>query len=166
MVKKGQLLEDATDFTDRIKGKFVKKELTLGLSSAKPIIGKKRPFSIMEGPSQEKKPKVFIPNTPAKSNCKHCDKPGHTADECWRKVGACLRCGSRKQRIPECLLLKEHERRTNANLAHQEQRRTAGEWSFFLNRALLRPVHNLVLDLHKGEAEENEYTHEDGEDQE
>ncbi|MQL80540.1 hypothetical protein Taro_012985 [Colocasia esculenta] len=73
MVKKAQLLEDATDFTDHIKGKFVTKELTPGMTSAKPNIGKKRPFSITEGPSQEKKPKVFIPNTPAKSNCKHCE---------------------------------------------------------------------------------------------
>ncbi|MQL71649.1 hypothetical protein Taro_003979 [Colocasia esculenta] len=53
-----------------------------------------------------------------------------------------------------------------AVLGHQEQRRMAGERDFFPNRALLRPVHNSVLDLHKGEAEENEYTHEDGEDQE
>ncbi|MQL90476.1 hypothetical protein Taro_023071 [Colocasia esculenta] len=88
MVKKAQLLEDATDFNDCIKEKFVKKELTPGMTSAKPINGKKRPFSITEGPSQERKPKVFVPNTPAKSNCKHCDKPSHTADECWRKVDA------------------------------------------------------------------------------
>ncbi|MQL77363.1 hypothetical protein Taro_009789 [Colocasia esculenta] len=33
MVKKAQLLEDATDFTDRIKGKFVKKEMTYDSSS-------------------------------------------------------------------------------------------------------------------------------------
>ncbi|MQL98828.1 hypothetical protein Taro_031542 [Colocasia esculenta] len=89
MVKKAQLLEDATDFTDRIKGKFVKKEMTSGPSSAKLNNGNKRPFNIIEGSNQERKPKVFVPNTPAKSNCKHCDKPGHTADKCWRKVGAC-----------------------------------------------------------------------------
>ncbi|MQM09280.1 hypothetical protein Taro_042148 [Colocasia esculenta] len=100
MVKKAQLLEDAMDFTDRIKGKFVKKELTTGMTFAKPNIGKKRPFSITEGPIQGK-PKVFVPNTPAKSNYKHCDKPGHTADECWRKVGACLRYGSRGHRETE-----------------------------------------------------------------
>ncbi|MQM01031.1 hypothetical protein Taro_033779 [Colocasia esculenta] len=86
MVKKAQLLEDATDFTDRIKGKFVKKEMTFGQSSAMPNNGKKRPFNITEGPNQERNPKVIIPNTQTKSNCKHCDKPGHTADECWRKV--------------------------------------------------------------------------------
>ncbi|MQM10291.1 hypothetical protein Taro_043183 [Colocasia esculenta] len=80
-VKKAQLLEGSTDFTDRIKGKFVKKEMTSGQSSAKPTNGKKRSFNITEGSSQERKLKVFVPNTPAKSNCKHCDKPGHTADE-------------------------------------------------------------------------------------
>ncbi|MQM13436.1 hypothetical protein Taro_046365 [Colocasia esculenta] len=32
MVKKAQMLEDATDFTDRIKGKFVKKEMASGSS--------------------------------------------------------------------------------------------------------------------------------------
>ncbi|MQL91645.1 hypothetical protein Taro_024264 [Colocasia esculenta] len=87
MVKKAQLLEDATDFTDRIKGKFVKKEMTSSLSSAKSTNGKKCPFNITEGPSQERKLKAIVPNTPVKSNCKHCDKLGHMADECWRKFG-------------------------------------------------------------------------------
>ncbi|MQM06852.1 hypothetical protein Taro_039682 [Colocasia esculenta] len=113
MVKKSQLLEDATDFTDRIKGKFMKKEMTAGPSPAKPTNGKKRPFNNTEGPNQERKPKAIVPNTPSKSHCKHCNKPDHTADECWRKVGTCLRCGSREHRIPECPLLKENERRPN-----------------------------------------------------
>ncbi|MQM08787.1 hypothetical protein Taro_041650, partial [Colocasia esculenta] len=78
-----------------------------------PTNGKKRPFNITEGPSQERKPKISVPNTLVKSNCKHCDKPDHTVDECWQKVGACLRCGSREHRILECLLLKENERRPN-----------------------------------------------------
>ncbi|MQL99534.1 hypothetical protein Taro_032257 [Colocasia esculenta] len=89
MVKKAQLLEDAMYFTDHIKGKFVKKEMTSGQSSTKPNNGKKRPFNITEGPSQERKPKAIVPNTPTKGNYKHCDKRGHTADECWRKFGAC-----------------------------------------------------------------------------
>ncbi|MQL85276.1 hypothetical protein Taro_017792 [Colocasia esculenta] len=92
MVRKAQLLEDATDFTDRIKGKFVKKEMTSGPASAKPTIGKKRPFNITEGSSQERKPKVFVPNTPTKSHYKHCDKPGHTADECRPPDRDCSIC--------------------------------------------------------------------------
>ncbi|MQL88474.1 hypothetical protein Taro_021028 [Colocasia esculenta] len=84
MVKKAQLLEGATDLTDRIKGRMVKKEQTSG-SSSKPTNGKKRPLSITDGPSQERKLKVFTPSTPNKPRCKHCDKLGHTAEECWRK---------------------------------------------------------------------------------
>ncbi|MQM10467.1 hypothetical protein Taro_043361 [Colocasia esculenta] len=101
MVKKAQLLEDATDFTDRIKGKLVKKELTSGQSSARPNNGKKHPLNLTKGPSQERKPKAIVPYIPAKSNCKHCDKLGHTADECWRKVGV-SECGGPAP-IPECL---------------------------------------------------------------
>ncbi|MQL78022.1 hypothetical protein Taro_010450 [Colocasia esculenta] len=86
MVKKAQLLEDATDLTDRIKARIVKKEQASG-SSSKPTNGKKRPFSITDGPSQERKPKVFTPSAPSKPKCKHCDKHGHTAEECWRKTG-------------------------------------------------------------------------------
>ncbi|MQL97238.1 hypothetical protein Taro_029924 [Colocasia esculenta] len=109
MVKKAQLLEDVTNLTDRIKGRMVKKEYTSG-SSSKPTNGKKRPLSITDGPSQERKPKVFTPPVPNKPGCKQCDKLGHTAEECWRKVGACLRCGSREHHIPDFPMLKENEK--------------------------------------------------------
>ncbi|MQL99343.1 hypothetical protein Taro_032070 [Colocasia esculenta] len=85
LVKKAQLLEDATDLTDRIKGRMVKKEQTSGAPS-KPTNGKKRLLSITDGPSQERKPKVFAPTAPNKPRCKHCDKLGHITEECWRKV--------------------------------------------------------------------------------
>ncbi|MQM06171.1 hypothetical protein Taro_038993 [Colocasia esculenta] len=62
--------------------------MTSGQSAAKPNNGKKCLFNITEGPNQERKPKIPVSNTPTKSNCKHCDKPGHTTDECWRKVSA------------------------------------------------------------------------------
>ncbi|MQL87205.1 hypothetical protein Taro_019747 [Colocasia esculenta] len=109
MVKKAQLLEDATDLTDRIKGRLVKKEPASG-SSSMPTNGKKRPFNITGETSQERKPKIPTPPNTNKTNCKHCDKPGHTAAECWRKVGACLRCGNRNHRISECPALKEQEK--------------------------------------------------------
>ncbi|MQM15998.1 hypothetical protein Taro_048950 [Colocasia esculenta] len=86
MVKRAQCLEDAAELTERIKGRMVKKELTSGAPS-KPTNGKKRPLSITDGPSQERKPKVPTPTTlNNKPRCKHCDKLGHTAEECWRKV--------------------------------------------------------------------------------
>ncbi|MQL72863.1 hypothetical protein Taro_005217 [Colocasia esculenta] len=85
-VMKAQLLEDANNLTDRIKGRMVKEEQTSGAPS-KPTNGKKRPFSITDGPSQERNPKVFTPTASNnKPRCKHCDKLGHTAKECWRKV--------------------------------------------------------------------------------
>ncbi|MQL71950.1 hypothetical protein Taro_004279 [Colocasia esculenta] len=88
MVRKAQLLEDATDLTDRLKGRMVKKELTSG-APRKPAYSKKRPLSITDGPSQERKPKVPTPTTAPnnKPRCKHCDKLGHTTEECWRKAG-------------------------------------------------------------------------------
>ncbi|MQM14082.1 hypothetical protein Taro_047011 [Colocasia esculenta] len=63
MVRKAQLLEDAIDLTDHIKGRMVKKEQTSGAPS-KPTNDKKRPLSITNGPSQERKPKVFTPTAP------------------------------------------------------------------------------------------------------
>ncbi|MQL94507.1 hypothetical protein Taro_027165 [Colocasia esculenta] len=109
MVKKAQLLEDATDLTDRIKGRLVKKEPASG-SSSKPTNGKKWPFNITGGPNQERKPKIPTPMNTNKTNCEHCDKPGHTTAECWRKAGACLRYENRNHRISECLVLKEQEK--------------------------------------------------------
>ncbi|MQL99942.1 hypothetical protein Taro_032676 [Colocasia esculenta] len=154
MVMKAQLLEDATDFTDRIKGKFVKKELTSGQSSAKPNNGKKRPLNLIEGPSQERKPKAIVSYTPAKSNCKHCDKLGHMADECWRKVGACLRYGSREHHTPECPLLTENERHPNAP---KKQGRL---------QALHDEEPAMEGGVVEGETEDELYTQEDGNDQE
>ncbi|MQL69944.1 hypothetical protein Taro_002236 [Colocasia esculenta] len=40
-------------------------------------------------------------------NCKFCDKPGHRAEECWKKLGACLRCGGRDHHIPDCPMMKD-----------------------------------------------------------
>ncbi|MQM02539.1 hypothetical protein Taro_035307 [Colocasia esculenta] len=86
MVKKAQLVEDAIDLTDHVKGRLVKKEPTSG-SSSKPTNDKKRSFNITRGPNQERKPKLPTPPNTNKTNYEHCDKPGHTAAECWRKAG-------------------------------------------------------------------------------
>ncbi|MQL69081.1 hypothetical protein Taro_001353 [Colocasia esculenta] len=87
MVRRAQCLEDATELTERIKGRMFRKEQTSGVLR-KPTNGKKRRLSITDGPSQEQKPKV--PTTTVLNNkprCKHCDKLGHTTEECWRKAG-------------------------------------------------------------------------------
>ncbi|MQM03971.1 hypothetical protein Taro_036760 [Colocasia esculenta] len=65
---------------------MVKKEQTSGAPS-KPTNGKRRPLSIIDGPSQKRKHKVHTSSTPNnKPRCKHCDKLGHTVEECWRKA--------------------------------------------------------------------------------
>ncbi|MQL85854.1 hypothetical protein Taro_018368 [Colocasia esculenta] len=77
MVKKAQLLEDATDFTDRIKGRRVKKEPASG-SSSKPTNDKKQSFNITGGPNQERKPKIpTTPNTD-KAKCEHSETEDDT----------------------------------------------------------------------------------------
>ncbi|MQM01292.1 hypothetical protein Taro_034047 [Colocasia esculenta] len=147
------LLEDATDFTDHIKGKFVKKKVTSGESSAKPTNGKKRPFNITKGSSQERKPKVFVPNTPTKSHCKHCDKPGHTADECWRKAEACLRCGSREHRIPECPMLKENEKCTAMPKKQGRLQALHNEETIEEGRPICHPKQNHFCAIHPNESD-------------
>ncbi|MQL67834.1 hypothetical protein Taro_000099 [Colocasia esculenta] len=32
---------------------------------------------------------------------------GHRAEKCWKKLGACLRCGGRDHRIPDCPMMKD-----------------------------------------------------------
>ncbi|MQL83623.1 hypothetical protein Taro_016114 [Colocasia esculenta] len=51
--------------------------------------------------------------------CKFCNKPGHQADKCWKKAGACLRCGSHEHRIPNCPILKYQVGRNQGVVKHQ-----------------------------------------------
>ncbi|MQL84936.1 hypothetical protein Taro_017436 [Colocasia esculenta] len=51
--------------------------------------------------------KVKVEGRQFAENCKFYDKPGHRAEECWKKLGACLRCGGRDHRIPDCPMLKD-----------------------------------------------------------
>ena len=34
--------------------------------------------------------------------CSFCEKPGHVENECWRKKGVCLKCGSNQHSTQEC----------------------------------------------------------------
>ncbi|MQM17479.1 hypothetical protein Taro_050451 [Colocasia esculenta] len=44
---------------------------------------------------------------PFKEKCWHCSRMGHKAEECWRKAGACLRCGSKDHQISVCPQLEK-----------------------------------------------------------
>ncbi|MQM05660.1 hypothetical protein Taro_038476 [Colocasia esculenta] len=64
-------------------------------------------------------------------NCKFCDKPGHRAEECWKKLGACLRCGGRDHRIPDCPMMKDQLGRAQ-NAPRRQGRLNAGRVEEFL----------------------------------
>ncbi|MQL76567.1 hypothetical protein Taro_008959 [Colocasia esculenta] len=108
MIKKAQLLEDAMETTDRIKGKAMKREQVSATGNYQLTIGRKRPSggSIEQA---DKKPKelgkqLVVANG---ERCKHCDKASHQFEQCWRAQGRCLRCGSNDHRISDCPMLKE-----------------------------------------------------------
>ena len=39
--------------------------------------------------------------------CGYCGKPNHTEDNCWKKQGKCLRCGSADHQLATCPILKQ-----------------------------------------------------------
>lgn len=46
----------------------------------------------------------FIKRSPSRHVIvKHCERTGHDEQECWRKKGACIICGSREHPFKECL---------------------------------------------------------------
>ncbi|XP_027067632.1 uncharacterized protein [Coffea arabica] len=40
--------------------------------------------------------------------CGYCEKANHTANECWRKDGKCLKCGSAEHQIVNCPRISEN----------------------------------------------------------
>ncbi|MQL69108.1 hypothetical protein Taro_001399 [Colocasia esculenta] len=75
MVKKAQLLEDAMETAERIKGKSVKREQVSPAGRYQPTIGKKRPSGGVNEPA-DKKPKELGPlvSTLLEVVSTHCPK--------------------------------------------------------------------------------------------
>ncbi|MQL68687.1 hypothetical protein Taro_000949 [Colocasia esculenta] len=67
--------------------------------------------------SMEKK--IKVEETTMVEYCKFCNKPGHQGDKCWKKAGACLRCGSHEHRIPNCPMLKDQVGRNQGVVQRQ-----------------------------------------------
>ncbi|MQL75086.1 hypothetical protein Taro_007436 [Colocasia esculenta] len=115
MVQRAQLVEDTIAKVDGIRGKdnskpvFVKK----GAPNTVPTFrsnnnnfnsNNKRPIAGKDAVGDKR---VKVEGRQLSENCKFCDKPGHRAEECWKKIGACLRCGGRDHHIPDCPMLKD-----------------------------------------------------------
>ncbi|MQL97767.1 hypothetical protein Taro_030465 [Colocasia esculenta] len=115
MVQRAQLVEDTMAKVEGMRGKdnskpvFVKK----GAPNTAPTFcsnnnnfnsNNKRP-NVGRDVAGDKR--VKIEGRQLSENCKFSDKPRHRAEECWKKVGACLRCGGHDHRIPDCPMMKD-----------------------------------------------------------
>ncbi|MQM02717.1 hypothetical protein Taro_035482 [Colocasia esculenta] len=123
MVKKTQLLKDATEIVDKIRGRIVKKEQVDSPGNFKPTNGKKRPINEGERINTEKKLRVDDPIVSPKEIYKYCDKKGHKIAKCWKKVGACLRCRSKDHKMYECLPMQKQ----TLNDKHQDGPKQQGK---------------------------------------
>ncbi|MQL99732.1 hypothetical protein Taro_032459 [Colocasia esculenta] len=112
---RAQLVEDTMAKVEGMRGKdnakpvFVKK----GAPNTAPMFrsnnnnfnsNKKRPNAGRDAAGDKR---VKMEGRQLSENCKFCDKPGHRAGECWKKLGACLRCGGRDHRIPDYPMMKD-----------------------------------------------------------
>ncbi|MQL79125.1 hypothetical protein Taro_011569 [Colocasia esculenta] len=112
MVQRAQLVEDTMDKVEGMRGK----------DNSKPVIVKKGAPNIAPtfrnnnvnnnnersnvGRDVTGYKRVKVEGRQLVENCKFCDKPGHRAKECGKKLGACLRCGGRDHRIPDHPMMK------------------------------------------------------------
>ncbi|MQM07797.1 hypothetical protein Taro_040643 [Colocasia esculenta] len=121
MVQRAQLVEDTMAKVEGMRGKDISKPTftkrgavdTTGTFPNNNNNNNKRP-TIGKNYGMEKKIKVEEAMTV--EYCKFCNKPGHQADECWKKAGACLRCGSHEHRIPNCPMLKDQDGRNQGGV--------------------------------------------------
>ncbi|MQL69877.1 hypothetical protein Taro_002180 [Colocasia esculenta] len=113
MVQRAQLVEDTMAKVEGMRGKdnsksvFVKK----GAPNIAPTFrnnnvnnNNKRPNTRRDVAGDKR---VKVEGRQLAENCKFCDKPGHRAEECWKKLGACLKCGGCDHCIPDCPMLKD-----------------------------------------------------------
>ncbi|MQL75377.1 hypothetical protein Taro_007740 [Colocasia esculenta] len=113
MVQRAQLVEDTMAKVEGMRGKdnskpvFVKK----GAPNIAPTFrnnnvnnNNKRPNTRRDVAGDKR---VKMEGRQLAENCKFCDKSGHRAEECWKKLGACLRCGGRDHHIPDCPMMKD-----------------------------------------------------------
>ncbi|MQM02570.1 hypothetical protein Taro_035334 [Colocasia esculenta] len=108
MVKRALALEAANDTVEKIRGKT-------GEGSS----DRKRKFESGNIPKvQQISKKAGKASNGKKGVCQHCHLSGHKAEDCWRRLGACLRCGSmvRVFRVNSKSLMSEEQAAVDRHL--------------------------------------------------
>ncbi|MQM19294.1 hypothetical protein Taro_052295 [Colocasia esculenta] len=127
MVQRAQLVEDTMAKVEGMRGKDISKPTfikrgavnttgTFPNNNSNNYNNNKRPTP---GKDYGMKKKIEVEETMTVEYCKFCNKPRHQADKCWKKVGACLRCGSHEHHIPNCPMLKDQAGRNQGVLKRQ-----------------------------------------------
>ncbi|MQL69490.1 hypothetical protein Taro_001775 [Colocasia esculenta] len=126
MVQRAQLVEDTMAKVEGMRGKDISKPTFIKRGAVDTTgtfpnnnnnnnnnnYNNKRP-TIGKDYGMEKK--IKVEETKTVEYCNFCNKPGHRAEECWKKAGACLRCGNRDHRLPNCPMLKDQAGRNQMN---------------------------------------------------
>ncbi|MQL79304.1 hypothetical protein Taro_011742 [Colocasia esculenta] len=124
MVQRAQQVEDTMAKVEGMRGKDISKP-TLTKRGAVDTTGtfpnnndnnNKRPTT---GKDYSMEKKIKVEETTMVEYCNFCNKPGHRAEECWKKAGACLRCGSRDHRLSNCPMLKDQAGRNQGVVKRQ-----------------------------------------------
>ncbi|MQL68633.1 hypothetical protein Taro_000933 [Colocasia esculenta] len=150
MVQRAQLVEDTMAKVEGMRGKdnskpvFVKKgapNIALTFRNNNINNNNKRPNT---GRDVARDKRVKVEGRKLAENCKFCDKLGHRAEECWKKLGACLKCGGRDHRIPDCPMLKDQPGRAQ-NVPRDEFRTCWGRVEELLVAGELWIIHNKLI---------------------
>ncbi|MQL73069.1 hypothetical protein Taro_005413 [Colocasia esculenta] len=131
IVQRAQLVEDTMAKVEGMRGKDISKPTftkrgavdTTGTFPNNNNNNNKRPTTRKDYGMEKK---IKVEETMTVEYCKFCNKPGHQADKCWKKAGACLRCGSHEHHIPNCPMLKD-QAGSNRGLGHVEELLVAEE---------------------------------------
>ncbi|MQL73422.1 hypothetical protein Taro_005780 [Colocasia esculenta] len=159
MVQRAQLVEDTMAKVEGIRGKDISKPTfikrgavdTTGTLPNNNNNNNKRPTT---GKDYGMEKKIKVEETMTVEYCKFCNKPRHQADKCWKKAGACLRCGGHEHRIPNCPMLKDQAGRNQIDntvaicvddvLASTMQKQGRGE-EFLLDEELWNDHKKLIF---------------------
>ncbi|MQM21921.1 hypothetical protein Taro_054968 [Colocasia esculenta] len=127
MVQRAQLVEDTMAKVEGMRGKDISRPTFIKIGAVDTTgtfpnnnnnnYNNNKRTTTGKDYSMEKK--IKVEETTMVEYCKFCNKPGHQADKCWKKAGACLRCGSHEHCIPNCPMLKDQVGRNQGVVKRQ-----------------------------------------------